>query len=109
MTPLRLQKDLVRAFLRKFDNLILNRWTISRTRPADSSGVKWRSMEVIPNDLVRFWLRCRYPARNLFHVELSILNLIQRENFAPLTSDFFWEKGEVRWRVVSCLAKAPGE
>src|SRR5207249_10181006 len=56
-------------------------------------------------------LRCcsSYPARKLFHVELTIVNTVQREDLTKAAPDFRKLEGERRRRFVAQLNAAPRE
>lgn len=58
-------------------------------------------MQVRPDDFVSLRRRARDPAWELFHVELSAPDVVQRENLSIKTR--FGIKRKARWRFISQL------
>src|SRR6266566_3116773 len=70
----------MRSFVGESNDLVLNRWAISRARAFDLTRIEWRPGKISPNDLMRSRHREGDPARDLFHVELSPGAVIQGED-----------------------------
>src|SRR5690606_4994522 len=70
--PFRLQEDLVRALIRKAEDLVLDRGTVARTDTFDHAGEHRRAIDSLANDAV--YRRCRMgdPARHLAWVLLPM-------------------------------------
>src|SRR4029453_14888872 len=83
----------------EFDDLVLDRRTISRTSALDPSGVKRRLMKISLDNLVGFAGRVRYPAGHLFHVERACRDLIQGEQAASVVGRLREEGESERWVV----------
>src|SRR5467141_5347739 len=77
----------MRSFVGESNDLILNRWAISRARAFDLTGIEWRPGKISPNDLVRSRHRRGDPARDLFHVELSPAAVIQGEHVVRIAAN----------------------
>jgi hypothetical protein len=80
MAAFRFEEELMRRFIRELYNLVLDRWTIPRSRASDLTGIKGGSTEVFSNDVMGSLGRMSYPAGDLFHVELSSTNAVEGKN-----------------------------
>src|ERR1044071_7218389 len=48
----RLKHNLMTIFILEFNDLVFDRWTISRPNPLNLSAIEWRSMHIVANDPV---------------------------------------------------------
>src|SRR5262249_33546510 len=105
----RFEKQLVRSFVREFDDLILNRWAISRSNTLNSACVEWRPVQISPDNVVGLLSGVSDPAGQLFHVELAVVNAVQGKHLALTSADLFWVEGEYRRRFIAALNQASRE
>src|SRR5712691_2881587 len=108
MTALGLQKKLMRGFIGKLHDLVLDRRTIARTGALYPAGIKWRTMQVLLDDFMGLRSGVGDPAGHLFHVELTSVIKIKGENLV-LDPSHVLVKREPRRRLVSELDFAPRE
>src|SRR5258708_37192952 len=98
MTALGFQKKLVRGFVGKLHDLVLDRRAIARARALYPAGIKRGTMQISLDDFMGLRSGVRDPARHLFHVELSAVTKIKGENLV-LDSASVIVKCEPRWRL----------
>src|SRR6266568_3658074 len=108
MTAFRLEEKLVCSPIGKFDHFVLDGRTVSRACPFDSPGVKRRLMEIASNDFVSAGGRLGNPTWHLFHVELSLIIVIECEHVISKTCHILIKRESWR-RFVSRLDLALGE
>ena len=101
MTAFRLKEKLMRRLIRELYNLVLDRWTIPGSGPLDPASIERRALEIGANDLMRSFGSMSYPARHLFHVELSAADAVQRKGFSFVVTNFLFIKREGRRRFVA--------
>ena len=87
-----LNKDLVSVSIRKADDLVLNRWTISWPDPLDLTAVKSRTTEPGTNDVMGPFVGFGNMTANL-----------------PGMIDSFGQKGETRHRIIAWLRLQHGK
>src|SRR5262249_8533730 len=75
-----LKEKLMAFFAGELDDLILDRGTVTRSDPFDPTRIHGRLVQVRPDNIVGPCGCMRNPAWDLFHVEHSIADMIQREN-----------------------------
>src|SRR5260370_37713581 len=80
MTAFGLQKKLVRGFVGKLYDFVLDRRTIARARALYPAGIKRGTMQISLDDFMGLRTGVRDPARHLFHVELTSAIKIKGEN-----------------------------
>jgi hypothetical protein len=67
----------------------------------DSASIERRAMEIFLNYLSRPTCRLRNPTRQLFHVELRGMDIVQRKNVTDRTVSSDWGKvRKSRWRFI---------
>src|SRR6266404_3686976 len=93
----------MRSFVGESNDFVLNRWAISRARAFNLTGMERRPGKISPNDFMRSRHRGGYPARDLFHVELSPEVVIQGEDVARISANSIVVKRKSRRGVVSEL------
>jgi hypothetical protein len=101
--PFWLKEELMGGPIGEFNDLVFDRGTISRARSFYTTGIKRRSMKVIPNNFMRLLQRECKPTGHLFHVELALAGAVQGE-YLPraLAPDFIIiVKCESRRRLVA--------
>ena len=55
-------KYLMTFFIRKTNDLVLDRWTVSRSSTFNHTGIQWRTVQIITDDLMRFFVCISQPA-----------------------------------------------
>ena len=55
-------KYLMTFFIRKTNDLVLDRWTVSRSGTFNHTGIQWRTVQIITDDLMRFFVCISQPA-----------------------------------------------
>ena len=63
-------------------------------------------MQVSSDDFVRLLGGVRNPAGQLFHVELTVTNAVQRKDFAGASADLLRIEGESEGRFITGLDQA---
>src|SRR5215471_16879280 len=96
----------MRLFIREFYDLVLDGRAISWSDTLNSTCVKWRSVQITADDIMRLLRRVSNPAGQLFHVELAIADVIQRKNLGAGGADFLWGECKHRRRIVPELGGA---
>src|SRR5439155_25205818 len=69
ITPLRLEKELVRRSVGKLYHLVLDGGAIARPSAFNSAAVQRRTTQIATDNVVRFLCAVGDPAGQLFHVE----------------------------------------
>ena len=61
-------KYLMTFFIRKTNDLVLDRWTVSRSGTFNHTGIQWRTVQIITDDLMRLFICVGQPAGSLFNL-----------------------------------------
>src|SRR4029453_2140595 len=109
VAPFRLEEQLMRPLIRELYNLVLDRWTIPGPGSLNVAGIERGALKIRANDLVRSFSSMSYPARHLFHVELSVADPIQRKDVRFAIQNLLIVKRKGRRRFVARLNLAAGE
>ena len=94
-------------FFCKFYNLIFNRRTISGTGSFDNTRINWRTIQVIPDDFMRIFIRISQPTGSLFFLyRFRVCGKRKRNHF--LISELLFHFGKIKRTLIhsgrsSCL------
>ena len=102
-----LNKYLMSLFFSELNHLILYGRTISGTGSFDNPRINWRTIQVIPDDFMRIFIRISQPTGSLFFLyRFRVCGKRKRNHF--LISELFFHFGKIKRTLIhscrsSCL------
>ena len=97
------------CLISKLNHLILDRWAVPGSHSINHACIERGKVEVLANDRVRFFGGEGNPARDLFHMEHSIMEVIERVKIMMTFFNGFRNVREERFRCISVLSFTAGE
>ena len=85
----RFNKYLMAVFICKTNHLIFNRWAVSRSCSFNHTGIKRRSVQICPNNLMSFFIGISQPAGFLLNLYILRICGKRKRHYSLITKLLF--------------------